>query len=82
MIERNGRVAHGHRHVADTRLHTTLDYEDGSQDAFEWRLDEPDELSALGAELGLDCDVMCVELDFEAKPADDTRRMQLVFRRA
>ena len=82
VIERNGRVAHGHRHVADTRLHTTLDYEDGSQDAFEWRLYEPDELSALGTELGLDCEVMCAELDLESKPAGATPRMQLVFRRA
>lgn len=84
VIERKGRVAHGHRNVAGTRLRTTLGYEDGSQDAFEWRLYEPDELSALGAELGLDCEVMCAELDLEAKPAGagDTPRMQLVFRRA
>ena len=36
----------------------------------------------LGTELGLDCEVMCAELDLEAKPAGDTPRMQLVFRRA
>ena len=81
VIERNGRVAHGHRNVAGTRLHTTLDYEDGSHDVFEWRLYEPDELSVLGAELGFVCDVMCAEFDLEAKPVGDTPRMQLVFRR-
>jgi len=80
VVKRNGRVAHGHRNVAGTRLHTTLDYEDGSQDAFEWRLYEPDELSVL--DTGLICEITCAELDLEAKPAGDTPRMQLVFRRA
>jgi SAM-dependent methyltransferase len=82
VIKRNGRVAQGHRNVVGTRLHTTLDYEDGSQDVFEWRLYEPDELSMLGAELGLVCEVLCGEFGPEAMPVGDTPRMQLVFRLA
>jgi SAM-dependent methyltransferase len=80
-IERRGRRALGHRRVVGTRLHTTLDYEDGTRDVFEWRLYEPDELRAVGAGCGLVSERAYVEFDLEAEPVGDTPRMQLVFRR-
>lgn len=80
-LERRGRRALGHRRVVGNRLHTTLDYENGARDVFEWRLYEPDELRALGAGCGLVCERACAELDLEAEPVGDMPRMQLVFRR-
>ncbi|HUF01328.1 MAG TPA: class I SAM-dependent methyltransferase [Gaiellaceae bacterium] len=80
-IDRGGRRVLEHKRVVGNRLSTTLDYEDGTRDAFEWRLYEPDELRALGAARGLDCERACAGFDLAAAPAGETARMQLVFRR-
>ena len=79
-IDRGGRRAHEHKRVVGNRLHTTLDYGDGSRDVFEWRLYEPDELRALAAEHGLDCEKVCAGCDPASPPDGETARMQLVFR--
>lgn len=81
VIERNGSRIHEHKRVLGSRLHTTLDYEDGARDAFEWRLYEPDELAELGVRAGLTLELACVGFDTAAAPKGDVARMQLVFRR-
>lgn len=81
VIERDGRRVHEHKSIERDRLQTTLDYEDGSRDVFEWRLYTADELRALGAARSLECEVVCADFDLGAKPVGDTSRMQLVFRR-
>jgi SAM-dependent methyltransferase len=80
-IDRGGRRAHEHKRVVGNRLHTTLDYGDGAQDAFEWRLYEPDELRALAAEHRLESEIVCADFEPAAVPIGETARMQLVFRR-
>ena len=81
VIERGGRRIREHKLVAGDRLHVTLDYEDGTRDAIEWRLYEPQELRALAAGSGLACEAACAGFDADAEPAGDVPRMQLVFRR-
>lgn len=80
-VDRGGRRVLEHKRVAGNRLSTTLDYEDGTRDVFEWRLYEPDELRALGPAHGLDCEKACAGFDLAAAPTGETARMQLVFRR-
>jgi SAM-dependent methyltransferase len=80
-IERGGSRVHEHKRVVGNRLVTTLDYEDGRRDAFEWRLYEPEELRVIAAACGLDCERACAGFDARAAPVGETARMQLVFRR-
>jgi hypothetical protein len=80
-VDRGGRRVLEHKRVLGDRLTTTLEYEDGTRDAFEWRLYAPDELRALGSAHGLDCVLACAGFDLAAAPAGETARMQLVFRR-
>jgi SAM-dependent methyltransferase len=80
-IDRGGRRVLEHKRVVGNRLHTTLDYEDGTRDAFEWRLYEPDELRALAPALGLDLEQVCAGFDPAVTPTGAIARMQLVFRR-
>ena len=80
-VDRDGRHVLEHKEVVGNLLTTTLDYEDGTRDVFEWRLYGPDELHALGDELGLDCELACAGFDRAAAPAGEAARMQLVFRR-
>jgi SAM-dependent methyltransferase len=80
-IERDGRRVLEHKHVVGNRLRTTLEYEDGSRDVFDWRLYEPEDLRALAPELGLECELSCAGYDVTAAPAGETGRMQVVFRR-
>ena len=68
------------KRVDGNRLRTTLEYPDGSRDAFEWRLYEPEELAALGTAAGLRLDAVCAGYT-EVAPTGDTPRVQLVFRR-
>ncbi len=68
------------KRVEGNRLRTTLAYPDGSQDSFEWRLYEPEELEALGRPAGLRLTVVCAGFS-EQPPTDETPRTQLVFRR-
>ena len=76
----SGRVLE-HKEVEGNRLHTTLDYENGTRDVFVWRLYEPDELRGLCADRGLDCERACAGFDLAAAPNGEAARMQLVFRR-
>jgi SAM-dependent methyltransferase len=69
-----------HKRVRGNRLRTTLDYPDGSRDAFEWRLYEPEELEALGAAAGLRLDAVSAGYT-EVAPTGDAPRVQYVFRR-
>jgi SAM-dependent methyltransferase len=80
-VERDGRRVLEHKEVVGNRLSTTLDYEDGTRDAYEWRLYEPDELRVLGAAHGLDLERACAGFDPTAGPVGERARMQLVFRR-
>jgi SAM-dependent methyltransferase len=80
-IDRRGRRVLEHKRVVGNRLHTTLDYEDGTRDAFEWRLYEPDELRALAPALGLDLEQACAGFEPTVTPTGEIARMQLVFRR-
>jgi SAM-dependent methyltransferase len=80
-VERRGRRVLEHKWVVENRLVTTLDYEDGLRDAFEWRLYEPDEMRVIAATCGLDCERACAGFDSRTAPAGETARMQLVFRR-
>ena len=81
VIDRGGRRVLEQKRVVGNRLHTTLDYEDGTRDVFEWRLYEPAELRALAPARGLECERACAGFDPAAAPAGETARMQLVFRR-
>ncbi len=62
------------------RALATRGYPDGSRDSFEWRLYEPEELSALGKPAGLRLDLVCADFS-EKPPTSETPRTQLVFRR-
>lgn len=81
VIERNGHRVQEHKRVAGDRLHVTLAYEDGTRDAFEWRLYETEELRALAADAGLVCEAACAGFAVDAEPVGDDARMQLIFRR-
>jgi len=80
-IERRGHLVAEHKHVDGSRLHTTLDYADGSRDEFDWQLYEPSELAGLGEGAGLRCELACADFDLDAAPHGEVARMQLVFRR-
>jgi SAM-dependent methyltransferase len=69
-----------HKRVDGNRLLTRLEYPDGSLDAFEWRLYEPEELEALGAAAGLRLDAVGTGFS-EAPPTGDAPRAQYVFLR-
>jgi SAM-dependent methyltransferase len=76
----DNRGVHEDKRVVGNRLLTTLEYPNGSSDAFEWRLYEPEELKALGAAAGLRLDT--VRAGFSETPSTgDTPRVQYVFRR-
>ena len=80
-IERGGHLAEEHKRVDGSRLHTTLDYPDGSHDEFSWRLYEPSELMTLGESAGLACELACAGFDVGSTPRGEMARMQLVFHR-
>jgi SAM-dependent methyltransferase len=82
VIERGERRVREHRHVAGDRLQVTLDYENGWQDRFEWRLYRSAELRAVAADFGLECEAMCADYDSETTPSGASQLMQLVFRSA
>ena len=75
-IENRG--VHEVMRVVGNRLQTRLEYPDGSRDAFEWRLYEPEELASLGAAAGLQLDAVCAGYEALA-PRGAAPRVQLVF---
>jgi len=82
VIERGELRVREHRRVAGNRLHVTLDYENGWQDRFEWRLYRPAELRPLVTDIGLVCEAICADYDPDTVPSGINQLMQLVFRRA
>jgi SAM-dependent methyltransferase len=81
VLERNGHRVHEDKLVEGNRLRVTLAYEDGTRDAFEWRLYAPNELRRLGERFGLAFQAACADFDASSSPVGDAARMQLVFRR-
>ena len=78
---RANRGTRDEKRVVGNRLHTKLDYPDGTRDAFQWRLYDRVELAALGAAAGLELARAAADFDVSAEPAGGTPRMQAILRR-
>ena len=77
--ERDGHVIVGTSRVAGNRQNVTLDYGDGVQDVFDWRLYTPEEICELAASVGLRTLLACAWYDESRLASADEARMQVVF---
>ena len=82
VFEMQGRTITEEKQMQGERLIVELSYDGAGGDRFEWQLYRPEELTALAADCGLSCTLMCSDFD-EALPASPERpRVQYVLEKA
>jgi len=76
-----GREIQTRRRVVGKRLKTTVEYEAGRLEEFDWELFTPRDITELGIGAGIAATLVCADFDEGTLPAEDKASFQVVFQK-